>query len=223
MQQLILRSVSAAVIVVTILSLIFSKILYCLLLAFIFTGMITEWQNITKKKLLHLGVATCLLPTISLGILRFYSLPLSILYFVTLWSVDTSAMLGGMYFKGPKLAVRITPKKTWSGFCVGIVTCCVILLYVFSYNVPIVRMNVRNCAIALSIFASFAVIAQIGDLAMSAFKRKFGVKDSGDFIPGHGGFLDRFDSSILSAPFVLLCCYIIGSFDFQTLSQYIKT
>lgn len=104
---------------------------------------------------------------------------------------DTCAYFTGRTLGGPKLAPKISPKKTWSGLIGGIAGAAVasgILAGVIDADIV---------AVAL-VSGGLAVVAQIGDLAVSKAKRAFGVKDSGNIIPGHGGVLDRFDG-VLSA------------------------
>ncbi len=106
----------------------------------------------------------------------------------TVWSTDVCAMLAGAWIGGPKLMPRLSPKKTWAGVG-GALTASVIAAIIFALVVPGTQLApIIAAALALS------VIAQIGDLAESAAKRHFHVKDSGSVIPGHGGFLDRLDS-----------------------------
>jgi phosphatidate cytidylyltransferase len=113
--------------------------------------------------------------------------------FIVVWASDIGAYLAGRTFGGPRLAPRISPGKTWSGaigglVIAGVVGCLVALA--FGHEHP---------ARALAIATLFSLIAQLGDLAESWLKRRFGVKDSGNLIPGHGGLLDRVDALLLAA------------------------
>ncbi|MGH7736233.1 MAG: phosphatidate cytidylyltransferase [Gemmatimonadales bacterium] len=107
-------------------------------------------------------------------------------------AVDSGAFAAGRLIGGPKLAPMISPNKTWAGLAVGIAAA----ILVGWLAGAIVGLPHRLPLIALS--AGMAVVEQAGDLAESAFKRRFGVKDSGDLIPGHGGLLDRVDGVMIA-------------------------
>ncbi len=106
---------------------------------------------------------------------------------------DTGAYFSGRLISGPKLAPRISPSKTWSGSCGGIMATIFVLVPIMMLEIYAVSMVVI-CAILT------AVLAQIGDLVESHLKRRLGVKDSSRIIPGHGGFLDRFDGYLIVLP-----------------------
>lgn len=115
---------------------------------------------------------------------------------------DTCAYFTGRTLGGPKLAPKISPKKTWSGLIGGIVGAAAAGAAIAAY------LGGSILAVAL-VSGAFAVVAQIGDLAISKAKRAFGVKDSSNIIPGHGGVLDRFDG-ILSASAVMGLLALLG-------------
>jgi phosphatidate cytidylyltransferase len=104
------------------------------------------------------------------------------------WAADIAAFLVGSALKGPKLWPQFSPNKTWSGFVGGLLAASLAALAVARF-LPIGLDPPR--AAALGLFAGLATMA--GDLWESMLKRRFGVKDSGDLIPGHGGLLDRVD------------------------------
>ncbi|MEC5422660.1 phosphatidate cytidylyltransferase [Virgibacillus sp. C22-A2] len=115
--------------------------------------------------------------------------------FFIVWATDTGAYFFGRAIGKNKLWPEISPNKTIEGAVGGIVLACVTgvayhLINPFPYSMFII--------IAVTILASIA--GQIGDLVESAFKRHYGVKDSGDILPGHGGILDRFDSVLFVFP-----------------------
>ena len=109
-------------------------------------------------------------------------------------ATDSFAFFGGKMLGGIRLAPKISPNKTVSGSCCGILASIVIssLAYLFTKNISFISF------ITLGIF--FSIIAQLGDLLESFFKRKLSVKDSGYIIPGHGGIFDRVDSFLLLFP-----------------------
>jgi phosphatidate cytidylyltransferase len=109
-------------------------------------------------------------------------------------ATDTFAYIAGRAVGGPRLAPRISPKKTWAGLAGGMAAAAIWTLafgWWMGWTSP-VRLLLAG--------AAAAVAAQIGDLAISVVKRRFGVKDSSHLIPGHGGVLDRADGFVLTAP-----------------------
>ena len=117
--------------------------------------------------------------------------------FTLIWSSDGFAYFAGRMFGKHKMAPKISPKKTWEGFAGGVI-CTLILGFFIEQNMPELRGNWILVGLLVSIFAP------LGDLVESQLKRTFGVKDSGNIIPGHGGVLDRLDSFILCAPVIYL-------------------
>ena len=118
----------------------------------------------------------------------------AILYVLAVaWTTDTASYIGGRLLGGPKLAPRISPKKTWSGFIVG--TLAPILVgYGFATH-----LGDTSAWILALVSVGLALACQIGDLLESAIKRHFGAKDMSQLIPGHGGLFDRIDSLLLSS------------------------
>jgi phosphatidate cytidylyltransferase len=123
-----------------------------------------------------------------------YSLLLG--FFIIVWCNDTGAYAVGRLFGKHKLFERISPNKTWEGFIGG----CVLAIS----GAILFSMATDSSTFHWSIIASLIVIfGTLGDLTESQIKRSIGVKDSGKFLPGHGGLLDRFDGVLYAAPFVL--------------------
>ncbi len=112
----------------------------------------------------------------------------------SLWATDLAAFFFGRRFGGPRLAPRISPRKTWSGLA-GAVLCSALWGLVcglwFAAGSPF---------LIAALGAAAAVVAQSGDLAVSSVKRRFGAKDASRLIPGHGGVLDRLDGMLTAAP-----------------------
>ena len=117
--------------------------------------------------------------------------------FTLIWSSDGFAYFAGRMFGKHKMAPKISPKKTWEGFAGGVI-CTLILGFFIEQKMPKLRGNWIIIGLLVSIFAP------LGDLVESQLKRTFGVKDSGNIIPGHGGVLDRLDSFILCVPVIYL-------------------
>lgn len=127
-----------------------------------------------------------------------------LLIFVAAWITDTFAYFTGFFFGKHKLCPKISPKKTIEG-SVGGTLFCVIAFVVYGIVVSVINpsMEPNFAGIALVGFC-MSVLSQIGDLLASVIKRTYGVKDYGNLFPGHGGVIDRFDSVLILAPFLLL-------------------
>lgn len=133
---------------------------------------------------------------------------LFLLPFVAAWVTDTFAYFTGRFLGKHKLAPVISPKKTVEGSVGGIVAA--VLVFVL-YGLILRRGGYVPNYWALALAGLLlSVVSQIGDLALSAVKREYGVKDYGRLFPGHGGVLDRFDSVIATAP-LLLFFVMLGS------------
>ncbi len=137
--------------------------------------------------------------TIGIGSIATFNWQFLVFLISIVWSVDTLAYLTGRYFGKHKLAPAISPKKTVEGSVGGSIGGTIISLLVGT------KLGIINfSATTVGILFALTIISQIGDLFESYLKRYFGVKDSGDTIPGHGGVFDRLDSSIAVAPFLLM-------------------
>lgn len=124
------------------------------------------------------------------------SILLSILFIV--WANDVGAYLTGVAFGRRKLFERISPNKSWEGFFGG-VACAILVGGICGYlSAP----SPNSILVWAGAGAVIAISGVFGDLVESMLKRSVGIKDSGNIMPGHGGFLDRFDALILAAPFV---------------------
>lgn len=117
--------------------------------------------------------------------------------FVVVWSTDIGAYMIGRKIGKHKLWPVISPNKTWEG-SIGAVICALIFSAIYLAFVDVGYPQLQM--IVLAFFLS--IIGQMGDLVESAYKRFYGVKDSGKILPGHGGILDRFDSMLFVLPVV---------------------
>ena len=122
-----------------------------------------------------------------------------------IWINDTMAyIIGSLIGKTP--LSKISPKKTWEGTTGGVLLCVGLMYFFWAGLVYGIRSN--NINMKVGVIAAIAAIAgTVGDLLESKLKRMAGVKDSGSIMPGHGGFLDRFDSLLLATPIIWL--YVI--------------
>lgn len=129
---------------------------------------------------------------------------------------DTFAYLTGGLIGGKKLAPKISPKKTWSGAIGGLVWCTVVCvcIYLILNAIPFFYQIFNKTGFAFwhVLIISFlsSIVAQAGDLFESFIKRKAGIKDSGKFLPGHGGMLDRCDSYIFVTPLLLVAFSLLA-------------
>ncbi len=142
-----------------------------------------------------LGLVYAGLPLLALVVLRQGGeglWALAIVLGVT-WATDIAAYFAGRTLGGPKLWPAVSPKKTWSGAIGGLVGA-------MAAGVAVTAVSGIGAPLTVGLLcAVLSVLSQCGDLAESAFKRHFGVKDSGDLIPGHGGILDRVDGLVAVA------------------------
>jgi phosphatidate cytidylyltransferase len=158
------------------------------------TAIFYEWTRLTKgwgAGWYVGGFVYALLP--ALALLQLRETPgdgweLLMWVFIVTWSTDIGGYLVGRSVGGPKLASRISPNKTWAGLYGGMAGAAAL---------GAVWVYVTGLSSALYLLApAFAVAAQLGDLFESWMKRRSGVKDSGDMLPGHGGVFDRLDGLI---------------------------
>ena len=153
-------------------------------------------ENIATSllSLFYIGIPCGLLVTISIGNEGDY-LPWNVLYlFFFIWASDTGAYFSGRAFGKHKLFERISPNKTIEGFVGGVISSALvgIAAHHFLGGISLISW--------LSIGAFVSVTSTLGDLFESMLKRQSDIKDSGNILPGHGGILDRFDSTLISAP-----------------------
>jgi phosphatidate cytidylyltransferase len=126
-----------------------------------------------------------------------YSYQIMIGSLFLIWASDTGAYFAGRKFGKNKLFFKISPKKTWEG-SIGGTLLALLLGYILSIYFKDLSLWQWLCIAVIIV-----VTGTYGDLVESLFKRSIRIKDSGNTIPGHGGFLDRFDSLLLSSPFIV--------------------
>ena len=124
-------------------------------------------------------------------------------FFFILWSNDSGAYVVGSSIGKHKLFFRVSPGKTWEGSAGGAIASYGVAYLISGWYTSISRIDWMVIATIL------IVIGTLGDLVKSILKRSINVKDSGNILPGHGGILDRFDSLIMSAPFVFTYLYLV--------------
>jgi phosphatidate cytidylyltransferase len=136
---------------------------------------------------LYVGLAALALAVLPMGVV--------IGVIAVVIATDTGAYFSGRTIGGPKIAPRISPSKTWAGLVGGALAAGIVSASTFLYNTGELRFGVM-LVVAFVIGAALAVLAQAGDFFESWFKRRAGVKDSSNLIPGHGGFFDRTDGML---------------------------
>ena len=149
---------------------------------------------VTRRPPLAWGVLYIGIPVLSLLVLREHPQGLLLTFWAMalVWAADSGAYFAGRAIGGPKLAPSISPNKTWAGFIGGLIAAGAFgALLVVLFDLPVAL------AVATPVLA---VLAQLGDLYESNLKRRAGVKDTGNILPGHGGILDRLDSLVAVAP-----------------------
>ena len=155
-----------------------------------------------------IGYAGCmLLAPILLRADTAYGFSAMLLLFAVVWSTDVFAYFAGRAIGGPKLAPRISPKKTWSGAIAGTVGAILVAVAVAGLLGTLDKGTIAVVALLLSI------MAQLGDLFESWIKRRFGTKDASHLIPGHGGVMDRLDGFWAAAVAGCLVGVLRGGFD----------
>ncbi|BCN93438.1 phosphatidate cytidylyltransferase [Thiomicrorhabdus immobilis] len=124
-----------------------------------------------------------------------------LLSLLLVWSIDTGAFFSGKRFGKTKLAVHVSPGKTWEGVVGGGLLTLIISLIVLYSLQPTLKIPMVFLGLLLTLIALFSVF---GDLFESVLKRQVGLKDSGNILPGHGGILDRIDSLLIAVPMLYL-------------------
>ncbi len=204
------RVLSALVLAPLVLGLTYwGGIAFNLMMGIAFILMVYEFSRMVNMKPLWLvaGVIYIAVPCIAVIWLRAdpeTGLATILWLLAVIWGTDTGAYFAGRGIGGPKLAPRISPKKTWAGLGGGMIAAGA----VGGATAAILGLSNPSALIAFSMV--LAVIAQGGDLLESAIKRHFKVKDSGNIIPGHGGLLDRLDGLMTAAPAVAAVTLISG-------------
>lgn len=215
-QNFLIRSISGLTLATIILASIFLyRPLFIVFVYIIATLMLLEWYDMTKNEKLYIynfiGQIFIVIPITSILIISNldYSGWVLLTFFMTISSVDSMAMIGGKTIGGPKLAKKISPNKTISGLLAGTSFACImvnLLPLIPSFELPnMLHQNPLSLTVYILLLG---IAAQVSDLLISCFKRRFKIKDTGTIIPGHGGVLDRFDSIILTAPLIAL--YLIN-------------
>jgi phosphatidate cytidylyltransferase len=123
--------------------------------------------------------------------------------FVAVWAADTGALVWGRFLGGPKLFPALSPNKTWAGFIAGTISAsAAVTLFVMLFGGRLWQAALLGLVLAIT--------GHSGDLFESWVKRRVGRKNSGGLIPGHGGVLDRVDSTLFAAPLAAVLVFVFG-------------
>ncbi len=180
---------------------IFGILFFPLSFGVLLLSMLLVWYKSRGEK--HRGLLLLGVPYIAIGfgsVVSLYEMGgfvLLLWYILMIWSVDVGGYVVGTALKGPKLAPKISPNKTWAGLLGGMALAALVSVIYTEY---LMFDYTPGAAVAA---AFVALVAQAGDLVESKIKRLMGVKDSSNLIPGHGGMFDRVDGLIFAAPFTL--------------------
>ena len=196
MNELVLRSLAGlTMILIALVAAFAGGYVFALLCAAAATAMYFEWSRIVRGWGVgwHVGgFAYALIPAISLLWVRdrtgSQGLELILWVFIITWATDIGAYFAGRAIGGPKLAPQISPNKTIAGLVGGVLSAGLLsYAWVMATSLP---------SLLIWLAVPFAVMAQVGDLFESGLKRRAGIKDSGTWLPGHGGLLDRLDGLV---------------------------
>lgn len=181
---------------------------------------IYEWFNLTRKinpflPLFFIGTSYMLVALFSfIAIREVYSLNLLLIYLGMIWMSDIGAYFTGKFLGGPKLAQKISPNKTWSGFIGAMLSPAIFTILWVSVFGLYAEFDVWPAYILYPLTFVIGMVigamGQAGDLAISFAKRTANVKDTGNIIPGHGGLLDRVDSMLIATPVYLVIITLMG-------------
>ena len=166
-------------------------------------------SSMSRMGLGFLGQMWIVLPLCVLFLIWIPQAPEQVLaFFIIIWMSDTAAYVMGSLFGKHKIAEKISPGKTWEGF-LGSCAITVLLAWVLSL-IPYFQATGFTLWQWIVLALLTEIFGLVGDLIESLFKRKAGVKDSGNLIPGHGGVLDRLDSILFATLPVYAFCLAIG-------------
>ena len=182
-------------------------LLSCLYLAFMLFKLLVKLDLPVHSSMRAITVALYILLPFALLILSLFNetvYALMLPYFLFIWTADVGAYLVGRRFGKTPLYPAISPKKTWEGFFgAGIAVIMVAIIFHLTGN--------GHTALFWILFGCIVwIFGAVGDLVESQLKREHSIKDSSNLIPGHGGFLDRFDGFLFAIPFYLL---LLSTFD----------
>lgn len=213
-KNLKLRILSALVLApLSIFCIYMGGIIFYAFLLTLFCISLYEWMTLsikTKEKIAFIVFGALYLPFSFLALFEIQqNLHLAFLLVLMVWASDIGGYVFGKFIGGPKMAVKISPNKTWAGMAGAILAPYIVfqiwVLIAGDNDMDDIGWQIRM----LILSALFGIACQAGDLLVSFLKRRAGEKDTGTIIPGHGGLLDRIDSLLMGGIVVWL---VVGSF-----------
>jgi phosphatidate cytidylyltransferase len=204
------RILSAAVLApIALAALLAGGLPFAILVALVALIGLWEWIAITGSRVLWMGFGLVYLAVPAAGLILLRQAPSPagwaalLLILAVVWATDIAAYFVGRGIGGPKLWPRVSPQKTWSGAFGGLAAAIV------AGGLVTALSGISGFLVGAALAAPLSIAAQAGDLFESAVKRRFGVKDSGTIIPGHGGVLDRVDG-VLGAAWLAVLLAALG-------------
>lgn len=178
--------------------------LWLALVALVSIGLFVEWKMIVGNRAgwIVIGIAyavAAFLASVAVRLDQVWGFAALMFILLVVWMTDIGGYFAGRGIGGPKLWPRVSPKKTWAGAVGGVVLSLAVAAGFATFGVG-------RLVPLLLLAMVLTVLSQLGDLFESAVKRKFGVKDSSQIIPGHGGLLDRLDGFV----FAVIAAAVIG-------------
>lgn len=205
LSSLTLRLISSAILIpIVIAAIVMGGWVFA---AFVFIAMSIayyEWLHLSKNALIRLGGIFYLgAAGYAMLLLRDYTggIEWCVFLMLAIWASDSGAYLFGKTIGGPKMSPTVSPNKTWSGYIGALLSPALVMVICVHVLTPTVLIE-QTPSPAMTFLAGIAIgiAGQSGDLLISYMKRKVGLKDTGNLIPGHGGILDRIDALILALP-----------------------
>jgi len=196
MNETLKRALSGAVYVAIMwMGTSYSELSFHILFSVILVACLYEMWKLRKGKTKILAFIYVLAPLL---LVHLYTQEIILFIFILTWTFDTFAYLFGVKFGKHKIMPSISPKKSWEGFSGGFAFTILASYLSYSYF----GFHSFHEVLIISIILPFT--ATLGDFIESYYKRQSGVKDSGNFIPGHGGMLDRMDAFMITIPVLYL-------------------
>jgi len=184
---------------------------YNILIGLTLTAMTTEIFR--KKQTPLLNITALVFAFIWLGVMLgslsnlrnipYIGFSITLALFLSVWICDTAAFGFGMKFGKRKILPEVSPKKTWVGCFSGLISSVIFMMMMYRFNFFTFHVSHID-AIILGLIAG--IFGQLGDFSESLLKREANIKDTSNFLRGHGGILDRFDSLTFAAPLTLIYC-----------------
>ena len=216
MNETLKRGLSGAVYVAIMwLGTSYSELSFHILFSVILVICLYEMWKLRKGKTKILAFIYVLTPLL---LVHLYSQKIILFIFILTWTFDTFAYLFGVRFGKTKIMPSISPKKSWEGFAGGFIFTIIVTFTLINIGFLPKNGSYLNFY-SVAFFLPFT--ATLGDFIESHFKRQAGVKDSGNFIPGHGGMLDRMDAFMITIPAIIISLFLISTIYYSIIIKFI--